>query len=331
MSKLPTVEVKTTPANITFNFDEVKQQLQEYVADYNVVVTNDNVAESKKAAAELNKLKKSINDKLVEHAQNLEQPGKQLREYSKELGEICTSSREKIMEQVNKFENERKQIARDLLDELLAVLISEYKVSPEFQTAEYDDLVKLTSLTAKGSLSKQAKDELENRVAKDATAEQKVKLRHSELENKSYRAGLSSPLTSEYVAPFIDAPDEEYEQKLQAILDREVEREKQAKEKHEQQLREQHEQEKAEQQRKHEQELNEVSQKTSKGVFNDDQKQRAEKALKIKSVEDGKKIVSVQVTFAVKVSQDIDNNRVAEHVKAKLESAGFEPDEVTCA
>jgi hypothetical protein len=343
MTQLLEVQVNHTPATVDFDFEQVKQQLQSVVADYDIVVTEDSVKDAKKVAADLNKLKKEINDKLVAHAKDMEEQPKQLRAYAKELGAICDDGRTRIVEQVNQFEEKQKAVAADLLDELHAVLIAEYKVSPEFRRATFDDLIKLTALTKSGSLTKQARDELENRVAKDAAAEQKVKLRHSELENKSYRAGLSSPLTAEYVAPFIDAPDEEYEQRLQSILDREVEREKQAKEKHEAQLREQHEREQAEQQRQHDQELEKAKRQPPEPKSpeeqaridalpeddddNDPAHAGRDEVAPIPT-EGDTKIVRVSVRYDLQVKSHVNPNDVRIKIAQKLTQAGYKPDGV---
>lgn len=328
------VEVNHTPAVVDFDYETLKSKLESTVSEYNIVVTPETVKDAKKVAADINKLKADINDRLVSVAKEMEVKPKELRAKAKELAAICDDGRAKITEQVDRFEQKQKDKARELLETHLAVCIAEHSVSPQFQTASIDDLVKLGSLNSKGdSLTKKAKDDVENRVAKDASAEQKVKLRHSELENKSNRAGLASPLTPEHVAPFIDAPDDEYNERLQAILDREVEREKAAKERHERELKEQHERELAEQQRTFEKQQAEAEKKPEpepehKRVFSDEQSERLdktfEKVSEERKTEAGQKVVRVTVEFDVTVPDHVPAKAVADKVGAKLKDAEFE-------
>lgn len=327
------VEVKHTPAVVDFDFEALKSKLEETVAEYNIVVTPETVKDAKKVAADINKLKADLKERLIGVAKEMEKKPKDLRAKAKELEAICDDGRAKITEQVDRFEQKQKDKARELLETHLSVCIAEHKVSPQFQTASIEDLVKLGSLNSKGdSLTKKAKDDVENRVVKDAAAEQKVKLRHSELENKSNRAGLASPLTPEHVEPFIDAPDDEYNERLQAILDREVEREQAAKERHERELKEQHERELAEQQRNFDkQKAESEKQPGQQGVFSDEQKERLEQTFEkaeMPEAEPGQKVVRVTVEFDVTVPDHVPDSAVVNRVGEKLKDKGFEW--VTC-
>jgi hypothetical protein len=62
----------------------------------------------------------------------------------------------------------------------------------------------------------------------DKGAENRTKMRLLELENQSYKAGLKAPLTRDHVATFLFATDEEYQQRLDAMLQSEVRRQEQA-------------------------------------------------------------------------------------------------------
>lgn len=63
--------------------------------------------------------------------------------------------------------DERRQKAHDLLDDLRAALWDQHGVDAEFYRAEFDDLIKLTSLTKTGRLTKAARTALEARVRDD--------------------------------------------------------------------------------------------------------------------------------------------------------------------
>lgn len=350
--QLVEIEVTHHPAVVDFDFDGVKSKLTKVVDEYNIVVTRDTVKDAKNVAAKLNKIKKEISDRLVKVAKEMEVKPKQLRAMSKELGEICDNGRSKITEQVDRFEDEQRKVAKDLLETHLCVCIAEYKVTPKFQTATIDDLVNLTALNSKGdSLTKAARDEVENRVAKDASAQQKVELRHTQLENKSYKAGLSSPLTPDHVAAFINDSDDEYESKLNAMLEREVQREAEAKARYEREAKEKHDREMAEQQRQHEAQLAEQKrqaelkqrqpeQKTDQTnengeqqepLINEETKSLLDKTFSNLDLNEDEKVVAVRVMFAVKVKQHVNPDNVAGVVEKRLREKGFDPSEVTCA
>ena len=85
---------------------------------------------------------------------------------------MCAEARQKIIDQVAKFEDETRELVNELLLKLQADLYSGKNIRQEFQTAEISDLVKLTAVTSKQKLTKASKDAVEARVNECAMKQQ---------------------------------------------------------------------------------------------------------------------------------------------------------------
>lgn len=239
------IAVESQPALITVNFDEVKERLETELKKYDVVVTADTLADAKKLATELNKNASEFDKSRKEAVAKVSGPIKTFESQMKELVAMCKTGRQKIIDQVKRFEDETKQKASELIYLLLSSEWEKQGVNAEFRSTICDDLIKLTALTKAGNLTSATTKEIESRVSANKQFQDQTEMRLLKLENESYKAGLAAPLTRAHVEAFLFEHDDIYQTRLAQVMESEINREKQA----EQAMRERLAKEQAEQQR----------------------------------------------------------------------------------
>ena len=106
------MEIKTisqVPAVINFNFDDVKKALQEYSKKYkDLIVTEENEKEMVDVKNELGRLEKEIDKYRLDNKKIMEKPIKEFEAKCKDLIEILKNVSNPIREQLNLFEENRK-------------------------------------------------------------------------------------------------------------------------------------------------------------------------------------------------------------------------------
>lgn len=104
------------PENISFNFEELKQELTEKVSMYETMVyTDDQIKEAKADKANLNKLKKALNDERIRREKEYMIP---FNDFKSKINEIISIIDKPVMvidQQVKAYEDKQKQ---DKLDEI---------------------------------------------------------------------------------------------------------------------------------------------------------------------------------------------------------------------
>lgn len=223
------VEVEAHPPKLSVNFEAMKEALTAEVAKYgDVVVTEDTISEARDAAKQINATRKAIDQVRKERRREAMAPIEKFDADMKALTGICDDARSKITSQIEQFDQQRLQDCERMVHEAMAAAWDEKDVVVDYRRSRVDDLVKLGNLTNKGNLTKSAKDTITARASEDRALQDRVKMRLLELENRSYRAGLSAPLTQDHVHQWLESDDETYEKQLQRILDAEIQREEQA-------------------------------------------------------------------------------------------------------
>lgn len=107
--ELKTSEIKALEP-IKFNYEELKKELTEKVEKYkNLVYTDENIKMAKTDCANLNKLKKAINDEKIRVKNIILAPYADFENKCKELIEIVDISVENVDKQVKVFEEEEKK------------------------------------------------------------------------------------------------------------------------------------------------------------------------------------------------------------------------------
>lgn len=222
------IKIESVPATLAINFEELRSHLSKELERYDVLVTEETLPGAKKLATDLNQTAKAIDDKRKEAVAAVSEPIRQFDEQMKSLVTMCKDGRQKLLDQIKVYEDETREKVRILLKDARDDLWSSHGVRPEFRSAQYDDLVILTALTKSGNLAAKQYNELEIRIVKDKALQDRTDRRLLELENASFRAGLSAPLTRDHVAGFLMADDETYSAELERIMAAEIRREEEA-------------------------------------------------------------------------------------------------------
>jgi len=223
--------VKSTPVILEINFEELETALAKDLEKYRLVVTFDTIKGAKELAKELNKRANQIDTRRKEEVKKVSGPIKNFEEQMKKLVSMNKDGRQHLLDQIAKFEDETKLAVRKLLKTERDRLFNSLEIKPEFQSAELDNLIKVSNITGGGKLTATTKNHLEMRVREAKAMQDKVELRLVKLENESLKAGLSAPLTKAHIGHFIMDNDVAYETNLQRIITAEVLREEQAREK----------------------------------------------------------------------------------------------------
>lgn len=125
--ELKTEDIKALEP-VKFNYEELKKELTEKVENYkNLVYTEENINMAKKDRANLNKLKKAINDEKIRVKNTLLAPYTDFESKCKELIEIVDTSVENVDRQVKAFEDEEKRTKREEIQKYFNEHVGHFK------------------------------------------------------------------------------------------------------------------------------------------------------------------------------------------------------------
>ena len=97
------------PESLTFNYEELKKELTEKAAFYtNIVFTSDQMQDAKKDRAELNKLKKALNDERIRQEKEYMKPFNDFKSKVNEIIKIIDEPVKAIDSQIKTFEEQKK-------------------------------------------------------------------------------------------------------------------------------------------------------------------------------------------------------------------------------
>ena len=98
------------PERISFNYEELKQELTEKVSMYETLVyTDDQIKQAKEDKANLNKLKKALNDERIRREKEYMQPFNEFKAQVNEIISIIDKPVAVIDRQVKEYEEKQKQ------------------------------------------------------------------------------------------------------------------------------------------------------------------------------------------------------------------------------
>ena len=203
--------------------EQVKKDLEK--DEFNFVVTNDNLKFAKDKMADLNKSIKFIDtfrkDKVSVESVAIDLFKKNVKEYLA----LIDAKRDEIKKNVEVFERETKDSILKELSLYSEEFIKLQNIREMFIEVDIADLIKLTSVTARGALTKGAKEAIESRVNVCKSKQDKYDMRLMQLENESYKAGLESPLTITHIQGIISLDsDAEYQKRLEDLISTELDR-----------------------------------------------------------------------------------------------------------
>ena len=109
------------PERIEFNYEELKAELISKVSFYETLVyTDDQVKDAKTDRANLNKLKKALNDERIRREKEYMRPFNEFKAQVNEIISIIDKPLALIDEQVKEFEDKKKAEKQKAIDELFA-------------------------------------------------------------------------------------------------------------------------------------------------------------------------------------------------------------------
>jgi hypothetical protein len=224
---IESLRIQSTPAILVGNFQELNTWLDTRLAEKVTVVTEETIKEEKSLVAELRKLGKAIDLKAKEVEAIVSGDIDTFRQNMKNLKAKVLSVADDKAAQVATLEAATKaEIAKMLQDTLLETW-EQLGVEDEFRHASIDDLVKLTSRTPSGALTKAALKEAGNKAQADYSLQTKIKSRLVLLEVHSLKHDIPM-LTRRHVEPFLFADD--FIPQLEALVAAEVLRKAEAEE-----------------------------------------------------------------------------------------------------
>ena len=213
--------------------EQIKNEINKYLSEnrFNYIIKSDNLSTAKKDNADINKTAKALKEvakKIIDREmQDVNKFKDDLKEY---LG-MLEEKRLKRVSEIEVFENETRETIKTLLEEYAQKLIANCLLREEFNSVVIGDLIKLTSISKSGTLTKAAKEGVEAKIQRCLSLQNRYDLRVSNLKVVCYEKGLEVPLTENYVQCVVYIDDEaEYQAKLNRMIENEVERLTQIKE-----------------------------------------------------------------------------------------------------
>jgi len=215
-----------TIPTITSNFTELKAAITARLESYKIQVTEENLAQAKKDATELGKAATQLNKLKTEKAKEFSAPVDAFKAQVMELGQIIQDGQEFIKKQVKTFEDKTRATC---LEKMTAALKGAYltlSVHAEYQTgaAKLPELVGISKVTAKGELTKAAKDQVMALATADRGVQDRTTGRLATLTADCLTAGLKAPLSRVHVEGILHADDEQYRAGLARLIATEVQR-----------------------------------------------------------------------------------------------------------
>ena len=102
------------PEQITWNYDEIKAELTQKIQKYETLAyTEDQIQEAKKDRADLNRLKKALNDERIRRKKEYLKPFEVFESQIKEIVDIIDKPVQLIDEQLEGYEEDRKRKKRE--------------------------------------------------------------------------------------------------------------------------------------------------------------------------------------------------------------------------
>lgn len=279
--------------DLVSNMAEVKEAIAETIKKYDVVVTEDGIADAKELMAQFNKDKKEFSSTCKKFIDAISEPITEFKAQQKEIEKMYDDGRAKIADQVAKFESKKLEI--------IAVLVRAYRntncesKSISIEAVSVEDLIMLSAVSSnsKGySLTKKTTDAIDQRIQ---AVENEILKARLEAEEKAKR--------DREIADQARAEAEDQARKREAELLARAEREKA---------------EAVERARSEEQQKAQ-----SAALSGQNQISQPEPIQDQVITEDGKRIFVVTATFEVKAKSDTSYEKITSKLQSMIESAGI--------
>lgn len=266
------------------NFEDVKRQVVAQVEKHSIDVTDENLKEAKQVMADLNKVKSGISAKYKQYIDTISQPINKLKLEKKELENIISDGRQKIADGVNVFESKKLEAIKETITVYKNEICESKEIDPNALTI--DDIVKLTAVTANGTIAKATKEAIDLRI--------------QAVENEILKAKIQA--------------------QEEAKRDREIA--EQARQQAEEKAREREAQIRAKAEREKQEALKKAEEEKQRAIEEAKQEATPPKAPP-KPTDDGKMIYTIQATFEVKAQSGLSDDVIINALNKKLQNAGI--------
>lgn len=215
--------INQNPGSIDINFDALEEQLDKKLSEYKgAVFTESSKAIAKAEVASLRKLKKDIEDSRKAVKKKWMEPYEQFEKKMKSLSAKADEPINAINEQVQAFEEKRKQEKRELIRNLYEDTLADYEDCRDYISLDklYDSKWENASVSAKS-----IKKDMMERMSGIQTAVSSIKAMHSDKEEDAltlYKQTLDLNRALQMISV--------YEQNKAEALKREEERRRQEEE-----------------------------------------------------------------------------------------------------
>ena len=215
--------INQNPGSIDINFDALEEQLDKKLSEYKgAVFTESSKAIAKAEVASLRKLKKDIEDSRKAVKKKWMEPYEQFEKKMKSLAVKVDEPINAINEQVQAFEEKRRQEKRELIRNLYEDTVADYEDCRDYVSLDklYDSKWENASVSAKS-----IKKDMMERMSGIQTAVSSIKAMHSDKEEDAlvlYKRTLDLNRALQMISV--------YEQNKVEALKREEERRKQEEE-----------------------------------------------------------------------------------------------------
>lgn len=203
--------------DISSNMDVLATQIQADIEHkYNLVVTEDSVADTKKLMSEINKEKDDFKKKYKEFKNAVLEPFTPLDTKAKEIEKYYEEAREALDKQVKAFEETKREQAK-------IACISYTKEQCEIKDINFEAITildlftKLGSITTTGAISGTAKKEIDQRIAVVENEILKAKLEAEEKAKRDREIAENARLEAEEKAK---------QREIQLLANAEIEKQK---------------------------------------------------------------------------------------------------------
>ncbi len=147
--------------NLVSNMDEVRESIAKEIAKYDVIIEEDKLPDAKHLMALFNKDKKAFSDKCKEFLDVISAPIAEFKKSQKEIEALFDDGREKIANQVKKFEATKLLEIEEAILNYLNVECNLKQINPD--SVSIKDLVMISAVSGM-SLTKKTKDAVLSRI-----------------------------------------------------------------------------------------------------------------------------------------------------------------------
>lgn len=212
------IKVTQNAGTISFNFEEIKEQLSAEMAYYKgMLFTEETKKEAKETVAALRKLKKEVSDQRIKIKKVYMKPYDEFEAKVKELDALINEPIAFISEQVAEFERKRIEEKKKLIGEIYAGIMAEHDFAAEYLPLDriYDSKWENATATQK-AITEAIADRVKH-TEKDLST---IRAMQSEFEDK----GLAKYKSTLELSDAIEVMNQ-YQKQKEEILRREKERE----------------------------------------------------------------------------------------------------------